>query len=786
MSKYRMDLESRVARAIAVTVHLAIILVGSFACGRAAGSPSEMSAPVRGVTDLTLRDVATIHLPQGALPEGTVLSLASAERPRAALPEGERLVSAVVHVAPDDLAFRKPVSLRIFFDTRRLPRGTSGPDGRVSVALHNGYSWIRVGDAAVDTEKGSVSAEVYHGGEFVVLVRERDWGIVEAPLSRGATPIIVVSGLPMGRGEWADFERYSRTRGMGPVWTFEYPLDQGVERAAQLLAAEVSRLSERHGSFQFDLVGHGVGGLVALRFGLDPELCGERIARAIITLGTPTRGTEMADEERVLGILASAGDLGDTLDARELAVLFSLLEAMGRHRSDLLPNGENEVLTAIEGLNAAFRRKAFTFGKGGCPRYRVECLSGSRSLLPARLAAYGPAEIRDGEGDTYISVASTLLTPIEDAPFAVDHFRLIHRNEVFDDVLGYIGLGGIAWPELFESIGTHEGRLRIVDVWEKEFLLNQGDERSLAVLLDLARNFLRSTERDAILFTNGDNDTYPLWYVQVKDSIRPDVAVANLSLLNTSVFIKYLKGDPHRAPITLSDAEIDSLRAVKEDGRLVRRVSDQVVGHLIEENGWERPLYYAVTLNPTNMALFDPHRRILEGLVYHVLPAGPGEEPSTAVDVDICLRNLEELYSYEGLFDDHNSLRSDLDPDLRMIISNYAALYFAVGEEFQEQDQHERAMTMFRKGLSFAPGHASPRLALAELSLEMGEDEEAEHWYREAFRADPGSFSALEALARYYFDHDRRAEGMRILARWLERHPDDERVLELMTGAPVQ
>ena len=83
--------------------------------------------------------------------------------------------------------------------------------------------------------------------------------------------------------------------------------------------------------------------------------------------------------------------------------------------------------------------------------------------------------------------------------------------------------------------------------------------------LEVAKNYLNSCDKNAILFTNGDNDTFPLWYAQEVEGIRTDIKVVNLSLFNTPWYIDQMKRASYDATPIPSSLEHDDYRAGTRD-----------------------------------------------------------------------------------------------------------------------------------------------------------------------------------------------------------------------------
>jgi Tfp pilus assembly protein PilF len=253
---------------------------------------------------------------------------------------------------------------------------------------------------------------------------------------------------------------------------------------------------------------------------------------------------------------------------------------------------------------------------------------------------------------------------------------------------------------------------------------------------------------NSFVFTNGDNDTYPLWYIQQVEDFRKDVKVVNLSLLNTDWYIFQLRDREPKMPIDLPDEvirEIGSVGAFRDSSGRIIYTNEFMVGHLIEQSrragGWVRQPYFAVTV-PEHYGL-DPYFT-LEGLVYRV----NRDSLQGAIDVPATAHNLYHRFRYGGLFNPEGSwdLTVFKDENASTLTRNYASAHVQLAFHYRRQGRLDRAILEMERVQRMFPDYTDVLIWLGGFYMEKGDTAGATTLFRALVQRQPDN-----PEVRYYY-----------------------------------
>ena len=353
----------------------------------------------------------------------------------------------------------------------------------------------------------------------------------------------------------------------------------------------------------------------------------------------------------------------------------------------------------------------------------------------------------------------------------------------------WIGLGVLALTDWVNAAVKNERARAIIAVFIGIVCLlvpaqmgaqnwDDHDRSNRYVCRDFGANYLKSCEKEAVIFCNGDNDTFPLWYNQEVEEVGTDIRACNLSYLQTDWYIDamkrpyydspglpisweykdYMPGkneiawvDNKLGPVSVDKAfaflRSDDPRTKNREGenylpsnqlyvetpsgehitfRSARRYtrSEMMIMEMLSQNsmqGWKRPFYFVVTAGNDYYLGLEPYME-LTGMAYRVTTERSADG-QPRVNTEVMYDNMMHKFAYgnvnmPGIYLDENTMR---------MCRTHRLMFTQLAEALIREGKREKAIEVLDYAEEMLPGYNVSydytSASMASMYLMLGETE---------------------------------------------------------------
>lgn len=228
-----------------------------------------------------------------------------------------------------------------------------------------------------------------------------------------------------------------------------------------------------------------------------------------------------------------------------------------------------------------------------------------------------------------------------------------NRPEVYEDLLAYY------------EVNRNKEKT-------KEFAAKLAQQPQSLGIYALNYNIINPLDYNAVLFTNGNNDTYPLWVMQNTQQLRTDVQVINIHLLFKDKFRESI----------IKELKLPAMGKTMQDFESNAAYIQALLGHIVKQ--CKRPVYFASTVAPSNYEAFQ-EQLYLEGVALKY-------SPERYDNIAVLKRNVEKKFLLDHL--KVNLIKDVSESVVNRINSSYLWPFTTLYQHYEESEELEKASAL--------------------------------------------------------------------------------------------